>query len=211
MEKLFIFGQGGQARELAGIASALRYKPVLLSASNPPGLTNAHGLDVIAEERAVELTGAVFAIGIGDNTTRARVAARYGDRLAFPSLLHPDASFGLGQREQLMACKGVVVQAGVRMTTNIAVGDFCNFNLNATVSHDCRIGAFSTLSPGACVAGSVHLGVGVWIGIGAVVSNGSDDNPLVIGDNAVIGAGAVVIRDCEADAVYVGIPARRIR
>lgn len=211
MERLFIFGQGGQARELAGIASTLGYAPVLLSASDAPNPANAYGIEVVAEERAVEMTGAAFAIGIGDNAARARLAANYGDRLRFPSLLHPDASFGIGQRDLLEACRGVVVQAGVRMTTNIVVGEFTNFNLNATVSHDCRIGSFSTLAPGASVAGSVHVGTSVWIGVGAVVSNGLHEKPLIIGDNAVIGAGTVVIRDCEADAVYVGVPARRIR
>lgn len=211
MERLFIFGVGGQARELAGVAAALGYVPVLLSQSGDKAPSITSDLEVIEEAEAVLLDGSAFAIGIGDNIARARVAARYQDRLTFPSLLHPDASFGLGQREFLSACRGVVVQAGVRITTNVTVGDFCNFNLNATVSHDCRIGAFSTLSPGASVAGSVHMGAGVWIGVGAVVSNGTADRPLSIGDNTLIGAGAVVIRDCQADAVYAGVPARRIR
>lgn len=211
MERLFIFGVGGQARELAGVAADLGYVPVLLSRSGAEVPSNVPDLEVIEEAEAIRLDGSAFAIGIGDNVARARVAARYGDRLRFPTLLHPAASFGLGQRELLSACRGVVVQAGVRITTNVAVGDFCNFNLNSTVSHDCRIGAFSTLSPGVAVAGSVHMGAGVWIGVGAVVSNGSADHPLTIGDNALIGAGAVVIRDCLADAVYAGVPARRIR
>jgi acetyltransferase-like isoleucine patch superfamily enzyme len=32
-----------------------------------------------------------------------------------------------------------------------------------------------------------------------------------IGEGAIIGAGSVVTKDCEPGAVYVGVPARRIR
>lgn len=31
-----------------------------------------------------------------------------------------------------------------------------------------------------------------------------------IGDNVVVGAGSLVIKDCESDSVYVGVPARRL-
>ena len=31
-----------------------------------------------------------------------------------------------------------------------------------------------------------------------------------IGDNVVVGAGSLVIKDCEPDSVYVGVPARRL-
>lgn len=31
-----------------------------------------------------------------------------------------------------------------------------------------------------------------------------------IGDNVVVGAGSLVIKDCESDSVYAGVPARRL-
>ena len=46
----------------------------------------------------------------------------------------------------------------------------------------------------------------VWLGGGVIVCPG-----VTIGANTVVGAGAVVVRDLEANAVAVGNPARVIR
>jgi acetyltransferase-like isoleucine patch superfamily enzyme len=52
----------------------------------------------------------------------------------------------------------------------------------------------------------IRIGKGVWIGSNAVILG-----PCVIGDHAVIAAGAVVIDDVPAHAVVGGVPARMIR
>jgi acetyltransferase-like isoleucine patch superfamily enzyme len=52
----------------------------------------------------------------------------------------------------------------------------------------------------------VMIGNNVWIGHGASVLYG-----VTIGDNAVVGAAAVVTRDVPPDAVVGGVPARLIR
>jgi acetyltransferase-like isoleucine patch superfamily enzyme len=52
----------------------------------------------------------------------------------------------------------------------------------------------------------VRVGNNVWIGYGACVLRGAN-----IGDNAVVGANAVVTRDVPANAVVGGVPARLIR
>jgi acetyltransferase-like isoleucine patch superfamily enzyme len=50
------------------------------------------------------------------------------------------------------------------------------------------------------------VGNNVWVGAKATILQG-----VRIGDNAVIGANAVVTRDVPANTVAVGIPARVIR
>lgn len=52
----------------------------------------------------------------------------------------------------------------------------------------------------------VHIGRNVWIGGGAVLLPG-----ITVGDDAIIGAGAVVTRDVPAGAVVAGNPARPLR
>jgi len=52
----------------------------------------------------------------------------------------------------------------------------------------------------------IRIGSNVWIGRGAVVLPG-----MQVGDNAVVGANAVVSRDVPADFVVAGVPARPIR
>ena len=88
---------------------------------------------------------------------------------------------------------------------------FCIFNQNVTVAHDCVVGNFVHVAPGANVSGNVHLQDGCWIGAGAVVNQGKSDNKLRIGDNTIVGSGSVVVADCDSNAVYVGVPARRIK
>jgi acetyltransferase-like isoleucine patch superfamily enzyme len=56
------------------------------------------------------------------------------------------------------------------------------------------------------VTAPIHIGRECWIGCNAVILKG-----VLIGDGAVVGAGAVVTRDIPARAVAVGIPARVIR
>jgi maltose O-acetyltransferase len=49
----------------------------------------------------------------------------------------------------------------------------------------------------------VHIGANVWIGGGAIILPG-----ITIGDDAIVGAGAIVTHDVPAGATVVGNPAR---
>jgi acetyltransferase-like isoleucine patch superfamily enzyme len=73
------------------------------------------------------------------------------------------------------------------------------------------VDSFVHVAPGANVSGSVHLKQGCWVGSGAVINQGSNTDKRVVGENTMVGAGAVVINDCEANAVYAGVPAKRIK
>lgn len=95
------------------------------------------------------------------------------------------------------------------MTTGIQCGNFGLYNLNCTIAHDCQIEDFVTVGPGANISGNVHLKEGCSIGTGAVVLQGrSTDDKLVIGSDAVIGAGAVVTRQVGDGLTVKGVPAR---
>jgi maltose O-acetyltransferase len=52
----------------------------------------------------------------------------------------------------------------------------------------------------------VLIGDRCWLGARATVMPG-----VTIGEGTIVGAGALVNKDCEAGAVYVGVPARRVR
>ena len=54
--------------------------------------------------------------------------------------------------------------------------------------------------------GDVHIEDRCWIGTRAMIMPG-----VTIGEGTVIGAGALVTKDCEPGAIYVGVPARRVR
>lgn len=52
----------------------------------------------------------------------------------------------------------------------------------------------------------VKIGKNVWVGAHATILPG-----VMVGDNAVIAAGAVVTKDVPANAVVAGVPAKVIK
>jgi acetyltransferase-like isoleucine patch superfamily enzyme len=81
---------------------------------------------------------------------------------------------------------------------------------NSTIGHDVAISDYSTLGPGVHIAGCVKIGKRVFIGAGTVIVNGTLAEPLVIGDDTVVGAGSCVIRSLPAGSYVFGNPARPI-
>lgn len=110
--------------------------------------------------------------------------------------------------------------------SNISIGarTFVNYNLTAldvariTIGEDCQIGPnVQLLTPTHPVepgprrdkleaALPITIGNNVWLGGGVIVCPG-----VTIGDDSVIGAGAVVTKDIPAGVVAVGNPARPVR
>lgn len=211
MKRLGIFGTSGHAREVGDIAVELGFFPTYIARDQTELDAWSSPDEVILESEVRRLGDIDFTIGIGEGATRQKIAQHFSKSLRFVTLIHPSASFGQRQRHAIEACQGVVVCAGVRFTNNIRVGHFTLFNLNATISHDVIVEDFVTVAPGACISGNVHLCKSCWVGAGAAINQGSNTRKLYVGANALIGSGSVVVKDCEPDAVYVGIPARRIK
>lgn len=211
MKKIGIFGTSGFAREVGDIAFTLDFEPIYIARDQSEADALTFTGEVILERDIQQLVEADFAIGIGDNQVRRKVSARYLNQLRFTNLIHPSASFGRGQLAAIADRKGVIVCAGVRFTNNIQVGNFTIFNLNATVGHDVICEDFVNIAPGANISGNVHIEAGCWIGTGALINQGDAETKLRIGANTTIGSGTVVLKPCDHDAVYVGIPAKRIK
>jgi sugar O-acyltransferase (sialic acid O-acetyltransferase NeuD family) len=209
LETVYIFGTGGFARETQDIARVLGLEGIFIASSETERDAWRGPEAVILEDQIDAKADAAFAIGIGDNAVRAKIAARYSDRLHFVNLIHPSATFGKDQLDAIERHRGVIVCAGVRFTNNIEVGDFTIFNLNATIGHDVIVEDFVNIAPGANVSGCVHLCERVWIGTNAAINQGSASQRLLVGSGTVIGSGSVVVRDCEPNSIYVGIPAKK--
>ncbi|WP_454759412.1 sugar O-acetyltransferase [Caulobacter segnis] len=108
---------------------------------------------------------------------------------------------------------------------NIRLGDrvFMNFNCVILDVAEVTIGEATAIGPGVQILTAdhprdpverrtgqesgkpIHIGANVWIGGGAIILPG-----VTIGDDAVIGAGAVVTRDVAPGVTVVGNPARPV-
>lgn len=102
---------------------------------------------------------------------------------------------------------GNVIFPGARLGFDVVLGRHVHVGFNAVVAHGVSLADFVTVCPGAVVSGEAQVSEGAFIGAGAVVSHGG----IRVGCNAIVGAGAVVIRDVPDDATVVGNPARVLR
>ena len=89
----------------------------------------------------------------------------------------------------------------------ITVGEGTNIQDCAVLHEETRVGAGCTIGHGAVVHGCT-LGDNVLIGMGAVVLNGAR-----IGDDCIVGAGALVTgkMDAPAGSMILGSPAKVVR
>lgn len=210
-KKIGIFGISGMAREARDIAELFGMSTIFIVGDEEDRKSFDGTEEVILESDIDRISNIPFAIGIGDCAARRAIAQRYERKISFCNLIHPSASFGQNQRSQLESVTGVIICAGVRITSNVSIGKFTILNLNATVSHDSIIGSYTTVSPQACILGNIEIKSDVWIGAGAIINQGENERRRLIGQNTVIGSGAVVVDDCEPDSVYAGVPARKIK
>jgi acetyltransferase-like isoleucine patch superfamily enzyme len=74
------------------------------------------------------------------------------------------------------------------------------------VGHDCIIGEFVEMSPGAHVSGNCRIGSYSILGTNATVLPNVN-----IGTNVIVGAGSVVTKDVPDNCVIVGSPAKIIK
>lgn len=209
-DDIYIIGTGGHAQDVADVAAAVGYRPIFVTDRPEELATWQHADPIVDEATALSVIGRCYAIGVGDNRVRKRIALRLHSHGAFPALIHPDTSFGRGAREIAEQSRGSIIFAGARFTNNVVMGSFVTINLGVTVSHDVDLGDFVNLSPGANVTGNVRVEEGAWLGIGVAVNQGTPEQKRVIGAWTMVGSGAVVTRDCAANSVYVGVPARKI-
>ncbi len=211
-EPIAIYSARGFGREVAWLLESLadRYR-VVAFVDDDPGQQGRirNGFPVWSRERLrAAHAGGLLACAIGAPAVRQRVVAScVAEGFRFPTLIHPGTSIS----DTNEIAQGVIVCTGSILTVNIRVEEQVHINLDCTIGHDVRIGAYTTLTPGVHISGCVHVGERVYIGTGANIINGDEDRPLVIADDTVIGAGAVLTRSTEPGSLYVGVPATRKR
>lgn len=153
------------------------------------------------EQNRAKIDALFLAIGYPQVREKARQAlGPLADAFDWPTLIHPHAVL---DRETCQLGRGSMIAAGCVLTASVTIGDWVVLNPQVLVSHDCSIGSGASLFGQSRLAGGVRVGARCVIGMGASVIEGR-----VIGDNSVVGAGAVVTRDVPPDSRVAGVPAR---
>jgi len=100
---------------------------------------------------------------------------------------------------------GSIVQEGVVMGPNVAVGQQCILCFGSIVAHDSSVGDCCFLAPGVVINGRVRVLDGVFISAGAVILPN-----VTLGEWSIVGAGSVVTDDVPPHCTVFGSPARVI-
>ena len=211
-EMIAIYGASGFGREVAWLVESCQDGRIVVCFMDDDERkqgTTFNGIPVVSLKRAAEKYPAAKVVaGIGSPRIREKLMKKTAScGFSFGTLVHPRVEMS----NWVEMGDGVVICAGNILTTNIRLGKHVQINLGCTIGHDVVMGDYATLAPGVHISGWVHIGKRVYIGTGAVIINGTQDKPIIIGDDAVIGAGACVTLSIPEGETWVGVPAKVIK
>lgn len=209
MKQIGIYGASGFGREVAWLLSTLEQCDSdvfdFVGYIDDAPMTPVRGKPVYSLEQFVRTyPEAAISIAIGKPAIKEKLTTRCIEAgLTFVTVVHSSVE----KSDSVEIGTGSIICSGSILTVDIQLGIQVHINLDCTVGHDTRIDDFTTLAPGVHVSGNVHIGKSVYIGTGANIINGTPEQPLMIGDGAVIGAGACVTKNVEPRCLYAGVPA----
>lgn len=198
--RLIIIGAGGHGKVIADIALKKGYTDIVFADDNAVGY--CMDFPIICTNTNLEQQNdgnTDFVIAVGNNEIRKTIAEQHN--LNWVTLIHPSAQIGANVKIGV----GTVVMAGAVINSCAIIGKHCIINTCAVVEHDNIINNYVHISPNAALGGTVCVGEGTHIGIGASVKNN-----IEICKNCTIGAGTVVVDNITESSTYTGIPARKI-
>lgn len=207
-EEIYIVGAGTYGEVMYELAELLNYtvKGYYDENEDLNGKTvmGANVLGKLTELNDNDFQNKKFIVAIGNNAVRYDLMLKI-NKLGgeTPTLIHPSAIIS----PSAQIGKGVYIQANCCIWTKVEINDFSIISPSVVVAHHSKIGIACLISTNAAVGASISIKDKVFLGMGTTIVTGVN----VIGENSVVGAGAVVLKNIEKNSVYAGIPAKKIR
>lgn len=204
---MIIIGYSGHAFVVIDILrsmnkSVMGYCENIEKSNNPFGLTY---LGSESEENCLELFKTTdYFIGIGNNNIREKIQKKLTNKYRLQAPINAIHSSSI-IASSVKLRKGVMVAANATVNPLVRIGDGVILNTASIVDHECIIGNYSHICPGATLAGNVEVGNNCFIGANSVIKQG-----IKIGNNVTVGAGTVVIQNIPNNSRVVGNPQRFI-
>jgi sugar O-acyltransferase (sialic acid O-acetyltransferase NeuD family) len=139
-------------------------------------------------------------VAIGDHKIRLKVQQKMANLgFSFANCIHPSAQIGKGTQLE----SGIMIGAGAILQPCCMIGEGAILNTTSSIDHECTVGAYAHIAPGATLCGNVQVGARTFVGAGSVVRQG-----IRIGQDVMIGAGAVVVNAVPDGVTIMGNPAK---
>jgi sugar O-acyltransferase (sialic acid O-acetyltransferase NeuD family) len=178
----------------------------LVFVDDNPGKRMANGQQVLtySEFNDVEATEHKVVIAIADSAVRKKLAERCSrDGIKPWSVMASNIII----MDDVQIDEGAILSPFVTLTSNIRIGKHFHANINSYVEHDCVIGDYVTFAPAVKCNGNVIVEDHAYVGAGAILRQGKQGEPLIIGSGAIVGMGAVVTQNVPKEMTVVGNPA----
>jgi sugar O-acyltransferase (sialic acid O-acetyltransferase NeuD family) len=120
----------------------------------------------------------------------------------FPPIVSPQAIIN----ENVAIDDGTVIMDGAVIQTGSIIEKYSIINTKASVDHDCKIGSYVHIAPGATISGNVRIGHDVFIGAGSTIIQ-----DIQIGNNCIVAAAALVRKDIKDDYTFVSNSLRKMK
>ena len=161
------------------------------------------GTDLLPSLRDTYQVEAVYC-PIGNNKLRVRFLS-LANQLGYqtPNYIHPSAIIS----SSVVIGKGVYVLLNTSIMPYVTIQDYVMISMNANIAHH------SVLEEGTFISTGVNFGASIvahkysYVGISATIMTGIKN----LGEDCLVGAGAVVIKDVPDKAVVAGVPAKVLR
>lgn len=209
MKDIVIIGAGGFGREVAWLIEDINkvnkewnIVGFVDDNENIQGI-EVNGYKVVGDVEWLKKQEMNVVSAIGDPIVKKKVMERLKDsKNTYPVLIHPSVIYS----DKVSFGEGSIICAGNIITVNIEIGKHVIINLDCTIGHDAVLGNYTTVLPSVNVSGFAETEECVSIGTGSAIIQG-----VKIGENTVIGAGSVVVKDLPANCTAVGAPAKPIK
>jgi sugar O-acyltransferase (sialic acid O-acetyltransferase NeuD family) len=141
---------------------------------------------------------------IGDNIIRTKylgILNREG--FETPNFIHDTALIN----KDVQIGNGVYLLPGVMIMPHTKIEDYVIISMGSHVAHHTLIKRGSFISTGVNIGAGILIKRKAFLGISSTVMTGVK----IVGENTIIGSGAVVIRDVEDNHVVAGVPAKTLK
>ena len=141
---------------------------------------------------------------LGDNKLRVNfLSMAQGLGYETPNYIHPSALIS----PNVTIGKGVYILLGATIMPYAIIKDFVMISMGVHLAHHTVLEEGVFLSTGCNFGASIHAHKFAYCGISSTIMTGLHE----LGEDCLIGAGAVVIHDVPDRAVMAGVPAKVLR